>query len=62
MAVVINDFEVVLDPPSSQRSAPSGEEGPSASAPAAASPLLSPVDLIATAMHIARRRERVRAH
>jgi hypothetical protein len=62
MAVVINDIEVVLDPPSSQLSSPAGEEGPAPSAPAAASPPMSPVDLFATAMHIARRRERVRAH
>lgn len=62
MAVVINDFEVVMDPPSSQRSAGSGGEDAAAPAPAAAAPPMSPADLIATAMHVARRKERVRAH
>jgi hypothetical protein len=58
MAVVINDFEVVLDPPASQQpQTPAVEQ---AAPPAAPPP--RPADLATVATHWMRRRERLRAH
>ena len=58
MAVVINDFEVVMDPPAQQQ--PAATPG-AAAAPAPAMPI-GPAEMKAIAAHLARRLERVRAH
>lgn len=61
MAVLINEIEVVVEPPS----APAGEAPPEPmeATPAAEPPLpLSPADLRSVFRHLHERDERVRAH
>ena len=61
MAVLINEIEVVVEPPS----APAGEAPPepATSKPAAEPPAaLSPADLRSVFRHLHERDERVRAH
>jgi len=60
MSVVINDFELVVDPPA-PAAAPAGGDGASAPAPAPAPPV-RPLDLRDVLEHQARRAERLRAH
>lgn len=61
MAVLINELEVVVEPPS----APAGEAPPEPVAAATETPppvALSPGDLRAVICHLTARAERVRAH
>jgi hypothetical protein len=59
VAVLINDFEIVLDPPASERPPRAGMAPPE---PPAAPAAIRPADLVSVALHVARRRERLRAH
>lgn len=59
MAVLINDLEVILEPPPAE----AGEAPPEtrSSMPAPAAPM-SPLDVDALITHLAQRESRVRAH
>lgn len=57
MSVIINDFEVVVEPPETPQ-----EATPEAAEPPAPAPGLSPVDLEDALERQAQRQERLRAH
>jgi hypothetical protein len=61
MAVLINEFEIVLDPPAAEQPPPRND-GAARAMPADAPLPLRPADLMSIALHLARRKERVRAH
>jgi len=63
MAVIINDFEIVLDAPASSVQAPStgGSAEPGGAPPPGQRPI-SPLDIMQIQHHLDQRRNRLRAH
>jgi hypothetical protein len=61
MAVVINDFEVIVDPPAADQPPVVDASVPPPDGDGAAPPL-SPADLGDVLSHLQRRRDRLRAH
>ena len=64
MAVVINDFEVVLDAPATDLPPPATASAtqPAGEGPGPGHPPMSPMDFEMLDAHRERRRERLRAH
>ena len=60
MAVVINDFEVIVAPPAASQSA-AQESADAAPPPSGGAPPLSPADLAEVLTHLLRRSDRLRA-